>query len=63
MKIMANDRVVRPSGLKDVVGISSTTCWRLERKGQFPARRKLSAGAVGWLQSELSAWLESRATA
>jgi prophage regulatory protein len=62
MKI-TNDSIVRPKNVKDVVGVSYTTVWRLERAGQFPKRRRLSAGAVGWVRSELEAWLESRATA
>jgi prophage regulatory protein len=62
MKI-ANDSIVRPKNVKDVVGVSYTTVWRLERAGLFPKRKRLSAGAVGWLQSDLNAWLESRATA
>jgi len=60
--IPANDSIVRPKNIKDAVGISYTTVWRMEKTGQFPKRRKLTGGAVGWLQSELNAWLESRAT-
>jgi predicted DNA-binding transcriptional regulator AlpA len=32
----------------------------LERDGKFPKRRRLSANAVGWLESEINNWLESR---
>jgi prophage regulatory protein len=40
--------------------LSRSTIWRLERAGKFPARRQLSANAVGWLRSEVEAWLASR---
>ncbi len=40
--------------------LSRTTTWRMERDNQFPRRRQLSANSVGWLQSEVEAWVESR---
>lgn len=40
-----------------MTGLSRTACWRLERTGQFPRKRQLSAGAVGWLESEILAWM------
>ncbi|MGH9829837.1 MAG: helix-turn-helix transcriptional regulator [Blastocatellia bacterium] len=43
-----------------VTGLSRTTRWRLERNGQFPKRRRLSANATGWLLSEIHAWLSTR---
>lgn len=41
-------------------GLSRTTIWRLERRGEFPAHRQISQNAVGWLEREVSAWIESR---
>nr|ART37181.1 D478 [uncultured bacterium] len=32
-------------------------------KGQFPRRVKIGVRAVGWLESEVTAWLESRVAA
>lgn len=43
-----------------LTGISRDTIRRLERKGMFPARRRLSPGRVGWLQSEIELWIEAR---
>ena len=54
--------IARPIDLPSITGLSKTTCWRLERVGDFPRRIKLSAGAVGYKTSELLAWLESRQT-
>ena len=54
------DRMIRERECKEVTGLSRTTRWRLERKGDFPKRRKISENAVGWLQSELADWLSAR---
>ena len=54
------DRVVRDSEAREITGVSSTTRWRLEREGKFPARLQLSPGAVGWLASELQQWIRER---
>lgn len=43
-----------------LVGLGYSTIWRLEREGKFPARRKLSAGRVGWVRSEVEAWVQGR---
>ncbi len=42
------------------VGLSPTTLWRLQKTGGFPQRRKLSTNTVGWLRSEVDAWISSR---
>jgi len=36
---------------------------RLERQGLFPRRMQLSPGRVGWLKSEIEAWITARADA
>jgi prophage regulatory protein len=51
---------IRPRNIKEVTGLSRTTIWRLENKGDFPKRRKLSDNAVGWKASEVTAWMEAR---
>jgi len=32
----------------------------MERNGKFPRRRQISSNSVGWLKSEVDAWVESR---
>jgi prophage regulatory protein len=44
-----------------VTSLSRTTRWRLERRGQFPKRVRLSPGRVGWRQADIEAWISSRA--
>ena len=33
--------------VRQLTGLSRSTVWRLEKNGQFPARRKLSANIIG----------------
>lgn len=54
------DRFIRPSEIRDLTGLSPTTCWRREKAGDFPARRRLSPGCVGWRLSEIILWMERR---
>jgi prophage regulatory protein len=51
------DRFLREREVRSMTGLSRTTRWRLERIGQFPRRRQISPGAVGWLESEVLAWM------
>ena len=47
----------------ELVGLSRTTIWRLERSGQFPRRRQVSTKAVRWNQAEILDWINSRPVA
>ena len=51
---------VRKRELSDMLGISDTTIWRMEKSGDFPRRRRISNNAVGYLLSEIQDWIESR---
>ena len=54
------DRFIRPREIVALTGLSPATIWRRERAGDFPQRRQISPGAVGWLASEIQAWMEAR---
>lgn len=43
-------------------GLSDTTRWRMEKKGEFPLPFQLNRDctAVGWLEEEVNAWIASR---
>ena len=45
----------------EVTSLSRTTRWRMERRGEFPKRVRLSPGRVGWRQADIEAWISSRA--
>lgn len=52
-------QILRNKQVVEEYGLSSTTIWRREREGTFPKRVKLAGGrAVGWLRSDLEAWLQ-----
>jgi len=52
-----DERMLRRSAVREITGISDTQIWRLEKLGVFPARRQISPGLVGWLASEIFAYL------
>ena len=54
------DKIIRVREVLELTGLSRTTLWRLEKKGQFPARLPLSSGSVGWRLKEIRSWIDSR---
>jgi prophage regulatory protein len=56
-------RFIRRPEAAQITGLSVSTLWRMEVAGKFPARRQLNANSVGWLESEVLEWVESRAQA
>jgi prophage regulatory protein len=57
------DRFIRQHELESLTALNRVTLWRLERAGRFPRRRKISGKCVGWLLSEVTAWMRSREAA
>jgi len=53
-------KVLRFSKLQERVGLSRTHVGRLEKAGEFPRRVALGPRSVGWIESEVNFWLESR---
>ncbi|WP_293680970.1 AlpA family transcriptional regulator [uncultured Phenylobacterium sp.] len=41
-------------------GLSRTTAWRLQKRGEFPAPYAISPGRVGYREDEVEAWRVSR---
>ncbi len=58
--VMQNDRYIRKPEAARITGLSEVTLWRLEREGKFCQRRQLSKNSVGYLLSEVNAWMEAR---
>jgi predicted DNA-binding transcriptional regulator AlpA len=52
--------IMRKKEVMKKIGFSSSTMWRLEHMGEFPARIRLSKYIVGWDKDEVEAWLHSR---
>lgn len=55
-------KAINKKRLLELVGISYSTWWRLERAGKAPKRIRLSAGRVGWRLGEVLDFLASRET-
>ncbi len=56
----APDRIVRAAEVQKITGLSRTTLWRLENRGEFPGRVPLGPGSVGWKLSEVELWIKGR---
>ncbi|MCW3837857.1 helix-turn-helix transcriptional regulator [Sphingomonas canadensis] len=53
-------RLIRMPDAIATTGLSQATINRLVRRGEFPPKVRLSAGAIGWWESEVEAWKASR---
>jgi prophage regulatory protein len=50
-------KFLRFHAVRDRTGLSRSTIWRLERRGEFPKHRRISTNAVGWLEQEINDWM------
>lgn len=58
-----SDRIVHEPERARITGYSRHAWLALEQQELVPARLKLGPRRVGWLESELAAWLRERAKA
>ncbi len=54
-------RIISLREVKIKTSLSGSTIWRKERRGDFPAKRRLSKNRCGYLESEIDEWLSSTA--
>jgi prophage regulatory protein len=54
-------RILRKKAAAEKTGYSASHLDRLSRLGQFPKKVQLGPMAVGYLESEVEAWLAERA--
>ena len=45
-----------------IIGVSRTSLWRLEKAGKLPPKIIISERVCGWRQSDVDDWLEKRTT-
>ena len=57
---MIKDRFIRDKECREATGLSRTTRWRLEQVDLFPKRHLIGKQAIGWLESEIQQWMNSR---
>lgn len=53
------NRILKRPEVERITGMSSSLIYSKMRDGTFPASRRLGAGAVGWLESEVNEWMEN----
>jgi prophage regulatory protein len=56
-------RAIRTEQVMQITGLGRTTIFRAVKEGRFPKPLKLGERAIGWLESDVRAWLESRRVA
>nr|WP_325252372.1 AlpA family transcriptional regulator [Amylibacter sp.] len=57
---MTIDRILRQREVMHLTGLSRSTIYRRIQSGEFPSQIKLTARLVGWRQSDLQRWLDTR---
>lgn len=56
-------RILRRPQVENLIGLKRSKLYALMREGAFPRPVRLSAGAVGWRETDIAAWLQSREAA
>jgi len=56
-----NYTVLRLPAVKSLTGLSRSTIYAAVKRGEFPTPIPLGARAIGWLSTELDAWIQSKA--
>ena len=58
-------KILRRRDVEAAVGLSKGQIYKMISRGEFPPSRRLtpSGKAVGWLDSEISDWIDSRPVA
>lgn len=53
-------KILRRKQVQDVIGLKKSQIYALTHTPDFPQRVKLGTRAVGWLEHEVQAYIESR---
>lgn len=53
-------RLLRFPAVRERTGLSRSTIWRLERRGEFPKHHRISPNVVAWVERDVVKWIESR---
>ena len=63
--MQSSERLIRLRAVIEKTGLSKTSVYRLssDPNSDFPAAVRLSQATVGWLESEVDAWIQSRRVA
>lgn len=53
-------KFIREPECRALTGLCRTTRYLMEKRGEFPSRRKLGGRSVGWALSEIHEWQEKQ---
>ena len=53
-------KLLRFPVVRERTGLSRSTIWRLERRGEFPKHHRIAPNIVAWSEQEISRWIEER---
>jgi prophage regulatory protein len=53
-------KLLRFPAVRERTGLSRSTIWRLERRGQFPKHHRIAPNVVAWIEEEITSWIELR---
>jgi prophage regulatory protein len=53
-------KILRLPEVQELTGLKRTTIYEKMKTGEFPVRIALTTRTVGWIQSEIEAWIESK---
>ncbi|MBY0408301.1 MAG: AlpA family transcriptional regulator [Rickettsiales bacterium] len=59
----AKTRILRLENVKTRTGLSRSSIYALIKEKRFPGNISLGARSVGWVESEIESWIESRVQA
>ena len=51
------DSIVREKERRDITSLCRSSAWEMEQSGNYPRRRRVGRGGVGWLLSDLLHWI------
>ena len=53
-------KIIRLKDVMNQTGLARSSIYRLMSEGNFPQSIKLSARSVGWLEADITSWIEGR---
>jgi prophage regulatory protein len=56
------NKIIGLPQLLELIPLSRTQIWRLEKQGAFPARIKIGQRRIGWRASDIQKWIDERTT-
>jgi prophage regulatory protein len=57
---MSENKILRLPQVKDKTGLGGSQIYALISQNEFPKQIKLGPRASGWIESEVSDWIQSR---